>query len=135
MIAGWIIALAGVALVLYGGATAAAISVAKRGVAIAAATDLFKQAQNSAVVRAGDNGLEWLIAKVPFGFVRNMIRHRLGDEGSSGFAISMLQDVLSDIRFAGLRTAVIGLAICIASYWAGPWLTRTVSNFFGFGGA
>lgn len=135
MIAGWVIALAGVALLLYGSAIVVAISVAKRSLAFAASTDAFKRAQESAALKAGNNGLEWLIAKIPFGFVRDMIRRRLGDDGSAAFAVSMLQDALSDVRFAGLRAGLIGLAICIAAYWAGPWLTSTVNNLFGFGSA
>lgn len=135
MIAGWVIALIGVGLLLYGGAIAVALTIAKRSVAFAAASGVFQRARNSQVVKAGDSGLEWLISKIPFGFVRDMIRARLGDDGSAAFAVATLQDILSEIRFAGLRTGMIGLAICVASYWAGPWLTRTVNGLLGFGEA
>lgn len=131
MIAGWVIALVGVALLLYGGAIVFALTVAKRSLAIVAATDTFKRAQESSVVKAGDSGLEWLIAKIPFGFVRDMIRRRLGDDGSAAFAVASLQGVLGEIRMTGVRAGIAGLAIVIASWWAGPWLTRTVNNLFG----
>lgn len=135
MIAGWVIALIGVALLLYGGAIVFALTVAKRSLAIVAATDAFKRAQSSSVVKAGDSGLEWLIAKIPFGFVRDMIRSRLGDDGSAAFAVSTLQGILSDVRMTGIRAGIVGLAICFASYWAGPWLTRSVNGLLGFDGA
>ena len=135
MIAGWIIALVGIALLLYGGAIVIALTVAKRSLALAASTDAFKRAQNSTVAKAGDSSLEWLIAKVPFGFVRDMIRSRLGGEGASAFAVSMLQDALSEMRRKGFLASAAGLTVCILSYWAGPWLTRTVNGLLGFGGA
>ncbi len=133
MIAGWVIALVGIALLVYGGAIFIGLTVAKRTLAVAASTEAFKRAQASAAVKAGESGLEWLIAKIPFGFVRNMIRSRLGTEGTGAFAVSALQGVLSDIRMGGIRAALLGLAICIGSIWAGPWLTGAVNRLFGYG--
>ena len=75
-----------------------------------------------------------MIGKIPFGFLRDMLRRRIG-AGGSAFALSMLEDALSDARNAALRTSAFGLAICVLSYWAGPWLTRTVNDFLGYGGA
>jgi hypothetical protein len=135
MIAGWVIALMGIALLIYGGAIVVALTVAKKTLAVAVETEAFKRAQASAVVKAGDSGVEWLVAKIPFGFVRDMIRRRLGEAGTTAFALSMLQDALSDVRTSSWRAGLFGLAICIASYWAGPWLTRTVNGLFGFDGA
>jgi hypothetical protein len=134
MIAGWIIALAGFALLVYGAAVAAVFSVAKLSFARVTATETFRNAQNSNVVKLGDNVVERVIDKIPFGFLREMIRRRIG-AGGSAFALSMLEDALSDARNAALRTGAFGLAICVLSYWAGPWLTKTLSNLFGFGSA
>lgn len=135
MIAGWVIALIGIALLLYGGAIVSALTIAKRSLAFAASTGAFQRAQNSAAMKAGDSGIEWLIARIPFGFVRDMIRSRLGEDGSAAFAVATLQGILSDIRMTGFRAGLGGLAICIASYWAGPWLTRSVNGLLGFDGA
>jgi hypothetical protein len=135
MIAGWVIALMGIALLIYGGVIIVSMTVAKRTLALAAETEAFKRAQASVVVKAGDGGVEWLVAKIPFGFVRDMIRRQLGEEGTTDFAIATLQGVLSDMRFGGVRVGLLGLAVCVVSYWAGPWLTRTVNGLFGFDGA
>lgn len=134
MIAGWVIALIGIALSIYGAAIAIGFTLARKSLAVAVASDAFRRAQQSNVAQGGGDAIDWLIARIPFAFVRNMILKRVGSD-RAGFAVSMLQDALNESRNAGLRTGLFGLVVCILSYWAGPWLTRTINEFFGYGTA
>ena len=119
----WLIAIAGLALALYGLVVFSAFAIALRALARVQTSEAFTRAQNSGVVKSGDALAARAIDAIPIGFVRGMIKKRLaGGFGEAG--VAFLQDNLQSSRSVGGWVGIGGLILFFASFWIGPRLSQ-----------
>jgi hypothetical protein len=123
-----LLAIAGLALALYGVVVFAAFAVAGRVFARAQKTEAFAWAQQSGAVRMGDDLAQRAIEKIPLGFLRNLVRRRLG-ASASAYGVAMIEERLRASRSFGGWVAVAGLALFASSFWLGPRLSQMVSGW------
>jgi hypothetical protein len=121
-----LIALIGLAILVWGLIQFVAFGIAMRVFGRLQSTGAYTTVKESGAVKTGEAFVGRAVDAIQNAFVRRLVR-RVVPEGSD-ITGTFITDLLQEKRGLGKWVAILGAAVFAASFVAGPWLTNLIAR-------